>query len=401
MRIVAVASGTSADALDVGVVDVGLEGSSVTMGIVATGLEPWPDDLRRALLDVLPPAGTTAGAICQLDQLIGVAVADAVDRVVAQLDRPPHLVVSPGQTVFHDVRDGRCYGTLQLGQPAWIAERTGLPVVSDLRARDVAAGGHGTPLASTLDALWLAGSGGPRAALNLGGIASVSVVGEEGEPVKAWDTGPATCLLDVAAQRVTEGRLNHDVDGRLALAGEVRAELLAVLLEHPHFSELPPVSTGREAFSAGYLDDVLDRGPDVDGPDLLATLTELTALTVARALAPYGVMEVVASGGGVRNPALMEAVRRRLDGVPLVTSDERGIPADAKEVVLWALLGFMTWHGLAGATSATGALEGRVLGRITPGLEPLRLPKPATWPPRRLQVLSHDAPGRYSPEGVG
>ncbi len=156
--------------------------------------------------------------------------------MVAQLDRPPHLVVSPGQTVFHDVRDGRCYGTLQLGQPAWIAERTGLPVVSDLRARDVAAGGHGAPLASTLDALWLAGSGGPRAALNLGGIANVSVVGEEGEPVRAWDTGPANCLLDVAAHRVTEGRLNHDVDGRLALAGEVRAELLAVLLEHPHFS---------------------------------------------------------------------------------------------------------------------------------------------------------------------
>ncbi len=112
-------------------------------------------------------------------------------------------------------------------------------------------------------------------------------------------------------------------------------------------------------------------------------------------------MEVVASGGGVHNPALMEAVRRRLDGVPLVTSDERGIPAEAKEVVLWALLGFMTWHGLAGATSATGAREARVLGRITPGLEPLRLPKPATWPPRRLRVLSHDAPGRYSPEGVG
>ena len=190
MRIVAVASGTSADALDIGVVDVGLEGSSVTMGIVATGQEPWPEDLRRGLLDLLPPAATTAGAICQLDQLIGVAVAEAVGRVVSQLDRPPHLVVSPGQTVFRDVRDGRCYGTLQLGQPAWVAERTGLPVVSDLRARDVAAGGHGAPLASTLDGLWLAGPGGPRVALNLGGIANVSVVGDEGQAVKGWDTGP-------------------------------------------------------------------------------------------------------------------------------------------------------------------------------------------------------------------
>ena len=112
-----------------------------------------------------------------------------------------------------------------------------------------------------------------------------------------------------------------------------------LLLEHPHFSELPPVSTGREAFSAGYLDDVLARVPEISGPDLLATLTELTVLTVTRAIAPYGVTEVVVSGGGVRNPALMDGLRRSIEPAPLVTSDERGIPADGKEVVLWALLG--------------------------------------------------------------
>ncbi len=158
-----------------------------------------------------------------LDQRIGQAVADAVETTIAMLDRPPHLVVSPGQTVFHDVRDGVCVGTLQIGQPAWVAERTGLPVVSDLRSRDVAAGGHGAPLASTLDALWLAGPGGPRAALNLGGIANVTIVGDEGAPVLAWDTGPANCLLDVAAARVTEGRQTRDDDGRLATAGTVVA----------------------------------------------------------------------------------------------------------------------------------------------------------------------------------
>jgi anhydro-N-acetylmuramic acid kinase len=385
VRIVAAASGTSADALDIGVVDVGIEGSTVTMEIVGTGSEPWPDQLRRALLDILPPAGTTAGAICQLDQLIGLAVADAVERVVSQLDRRPHLVVSSGHTVFHDVRDGRCYGTLQLGQPAWIAERTGLPVVSDVQARDVAAGGRGAPLAGMLDALWLSGPGGPRAALRLGGIASVSVVGDEGQTVRAWDTGPGNCLLDVAAYRVTAGSLNHDVDGLLAKAGEVRADLLGVLLEHPHFTQAPSTSTSREAFSAGYLDDVLAGLPEVSGPDLLATLTEQTALTVARAVQPYGVTEVVVSGGGVHNPALMEALRGRLEGATLVTSDDRGIPADGKDVVLWALLGFLTWHGVPGnMIGTTGATHPRILGRITPGLEPLRLPKPAVWPPRRL-----------------
>jgi anhydro-N-acetylmuramic acid kinase len=395
MRIVAVASGSSADALDVGVVDVGLEGSTVTMEVVGTGLEPWPEDLRQALLDLRPPAATTVGALCQLDQRVGVTVAESVGRVVDQLDRPPHLVVSPGQTAFHDVRDGRCYGILQLGQPAWIAERTGLPVVSDLRARDVAAGGLGAPLASTLDALWLASPGGPRAALDLGGLATVSVVGDEGQPVRAWESGPANCLLDAAAHRVTEGRLNHDVDGRLALAGQPHPDLLAVLLEHPHFFADRPVRSTRESFSAGYLDDVLEQFPDVSGPDLLATLTELTAVTVARALAPYGVMEVVASGGGVHNPALMEAIGRRLEGTSLVSSARHGIPVEGKEVVLWALLGFLTWHGLPGATGATGALEPRILGRITPGLEPLRLPKPATWPPRRLTVLTRQDPDEF------
>ncbi len=391
MRVCAVASGTSADGLDVAVVDIGLEGAVITMEILRTGTLPWPDGLREAVLQVLPPASTTVGAICQLDQLVGLAVADAVQRTVEVLDRPPHLVVSPGQTVFHDVRDGSCFGTLQLGQPSWIAERTGLPVVSDLRSSDVSAGGHGAPLASTLDALWLSAPGGPRAAVNLGGIANVTIVRDEGDPVVAWDTGPANCLLDVAAARLTDGRQVRDDDGRIAAAGTVRSDLLDVLLEHPHYSQLPPVSTGREVFSAGYLDDVLDRVGEVSGPDLLATLTELTAHTVARALAPYGVTDVVVSGGGVHNPVLMAALQRNLGAVRMTTSDELGIPVDGKEAVLWALLGFLTWHGVPGSTSATGALVQRVLGRITPGAEPLRLPPPANAyhkRPRRLRVLS-------------
>ena len=390
MRVCAVASGTSADDLDVAVVDLGLDGSNVTMETVLWRSHPWPDGVREQVLALRPPATTSAAAICFLDQRIGQAVADAVEATIAMLDRPPHLVVSPGQTLFHDVRDGVCVGTLQIGQPAWVAERTGLPVVSDLRSRDVAAGGHGAALASTFDALWLAGPGGPRAALNLGGIATVSIVGDEGAPVLAWDTGPANCLLDAAAARVTGGRQTRDDDGRLAASGTVVAPLLDLFLEHPHFSLAPPVSTGREAFSAGYLDDVLARYGDVSGPDLLATLTELTASSVARALAPFGVLGVVASGGGVHNPALMAALRHRLGGAQLVTSDELGIPVDAKEAVMWALLGFLTWHGVPGSTPAPGAEAPRVLGRITPGADPLRLPPPANAyhrQPRRLRVL--------------
>ncbi len=151
-----------------------------------------------------------------------------------------------------------------------------------------------------------------------------------------------------------------------------------------------PKSTGRELFNSDYLDAALDKVPDVSGPDLLATLTELTAMTVADALQAASVDEVVVSGGGVRNPALMAALRRRLSAMPLVTSDERGLPSDAKEAYLFALLGFLTWHGLPGVLPgpdnipATGARAARVLGRISPGNAPLALPEPPRVAPRRL-----------------
>ena len=204
----------------------------------------------------------------------------------------------------------------------------------------------------------------------------------------AWDTGPANCLLDVAAARVTDGRQTRDDDGRLAVAGTVVTSLLDQLLEHPHFTLAPPVSTSLEAFSAGYLDDVLDRHGEVSGPDLLATLTELTAHSVARALRPHGVMGVVVSGGGVHNPALMAALRRRLDGVRVVVSDELGIPADAKEAVMWALLGFLTWHGVPAPPSPRGptrraySVASPPGGASPPAAARERLPQAAQAPPR-------------------
>lgn len=396
-------SGTSADAIDVAAADLRLETAwdgacEVVLRPLGHREERWPGELRERILAVLPPAQTTTEELCALDTLAGQAFAAAAARAIADLPGGrADLVVSHGQTVFHWVDGTRCLGTLQLGQPAWIVEATGAPVVSDLRARDVAAGGHGAPLASTLDALWLAGTDGgapgARAALNLGGIANVTVFLAQGAPVLAWDTGPANALLDVAAHRVTGGTARCDLDGRLARAGTVRPDLLARLLDDPYFALPPPKSTGRELFSAGYLDAARDGVPEVEGPDLLATLTELTAATVADALAPYAVREVVVSGGGTRNPALLDALRRRLGAASLVTSDERGLPSEAKEAYVFALLGFLTWHrvpGVApgvGGAGATGAWRPRVLGRISPGDGPLVLPGP-TAAPTRLRITA-------------
>lgn len=388
MIVIAVASGTSADGLDVGVLDLRwAPAGEIEIRLVGARTDPWPAGLSESLLGLLPPGATTAARLCELDNAVGQEIGHAAHRAMSDLGAADaELVVSPGQTVYHDVRDGRCLGTLQLGQPAWVVEATGLPVVSDLRARDVSAGGHGAPLASTFDQLWLAGDGGPRAALNLGGIANVTVVGNVDAPGLAWDTGPANCLLDVAAARVSDGALQCDRDGRLALSGQVRSDLLDVLLEHSHFRRTPPISTGRETFSQDFLDETLARVPPVEPADLLATLTELTAVSVARGLGPHRVTEVVASGGGTRNPALMGALRRALEPNRLVTSDEMGLPATAKEVAMWALLGFLTWHGVPGVNGSTGARVPRVLGRISPGDRPLVLPPAVDDPPRRLRI---------------
>ncbi|MFJ2634106.1 anhydro-N-acetylmuramic acid kinase [Streptomyces sp. NPDC087422] len=396
MIVVGLMSGTSMDGLDVAVGEFGFDGEVLTLRPLGAEEYPWPPETRERLLGLLPPSAVGLAEVCEVDTLVGQASAAAVVRAIERFSGGrADLVASHGQTVFHWITDGRALGTLQLGQPAWITEATGLPVVSDVRARDIAAGGQGAPLASTLDALWLAddtsaGAGTVptrRAALNLGGIANVTVVGGRDEPVVAFDTGPANCLLDAAAHRVTGGRAGSDLDGRLALAGTVRPDLLARLLDEPYYRREAPKSTGRELFRADYVEPRCAGLPPVSDEGLMATLTELTAVTVADACRRYGLTEVVASGGGVRNPALMAALRERLSPAVLVTSDERGLPAGDKEAYLMALLGFLTWHGIPGVVpGATGSATPRVLGRITPGDAPLRLPEPAPSP-RRLAVL--------------
>jgi anhydro-N-acetylmuramic acid kinase len=384
-RVLGLLSGTSVDGVDVAVADLRLNGDTVELVAVGHAELPYPGELRAALLDALPPGATTAEQVCRLDTAVGQAFATTANHALATIaDGRADLVVSLGQTVYHWVEDDRALGTLQLGQPAWLAEATGLPVVSDLRARDVAAGGHGAPLAGVLDRLWLAGSATTTAALNVGGIANITVVAPD-RPALAFDTGPGNALLDAAARMISGGVWQQDTDGDLAAQGTVDAGLLEVLLADPYYALDPPKSTGKEHFHREHLAAALTKVGHVAGDDLLATLVELTAATVADACHAHDVSRVVASGGGVRNPTLMAALRRRLDPATLVTSDELGLPSDAKEAYLTALLGFLTWSGVPSGTG--GARGPRLLGSITPGAGALRLPAPVTRAVTRLRVL--------------
>jgi anhydro-N-acetylmuramic acid kinase len=286
------------------------------------------------------------------------------------------------------VDEGRVRGTLQLGEPAWIAEAAGLPVVSGLRTRDVAAGGPGAPLVSLVDALWLAGRPGRPVALNLGGIANVTVLGDRGVPL-AFDTGPANALLDAAVTHRTGGRRTYDADGELAARGRVDEELLRALLAEPYYARPAPKTTGRELFHLPYLLRALE-GRAVTTEDLAATLTTLTARTVADAVRGVGGGEVIASGGGIRNPELMRALRTELgEAVPLCTSSELGMPSAAKEAYAFAVLGWLSVHGLPGTVpSCTGARHPSVLGSLTPGPAGFPAWEPPQATPRRLRVTA-------------
>ena len=363
-RVVGLMSGTSYDAIDAAAADLWVEGDELVVRPLGMVSEQYAPELRAAIASALPPAGTTFEEVCRLDTRVGQAFAGVAERAVAELcGGRADLVVSHGQTMFHWVEDGRVEGTLQLGQPAWIAERTGCTVVADLRARDVAAGGQGAPLVSMVDALWLEGRS--AAAVNLGGIANVTLVAPGRDPV-AFDTGPANALIDAVVTEHTGGERSFDEDGALAAAGRTDERLLGLLLDEEYYARPAPKSTGKELFHARYLDPFLGRVPGVTVEDLVATLTALTARTVADALRE--VDEVILSGGGTKNPVLVQMLRGELPGARVVVSDDAGFPSDAKEALAFAVLGFLTVNGQAGALpSCTGARHGSVLGAIVPG----------------------------------
>lgn len=386
LTVIGMISGTSYDAVDAAAARFSLAGDVITLEPLGLHSEDLPTDLRARIAAVLPPHTTGMEEVCRLDTELG----QLFGRVAAAADTEltggtADLVVSHGQTVFHWVEGGSALGTLQLGAAAWIAAATGRPVLSDLRSRDLTRGGHGAPLASTLDALLLLHDDVARGALNLGGISNLTLRTPDGRIV-AYDIGPASALMDSAVADATGGAERMDRDGERAARGTVDEALLKELLAEPYYRLPPPKSTGKELFHADYVKQAVgDRAIAPD--DLLATLTELTARLVADACAEHGLAELVAAGGGVRNPVLMRRIAALAPATRLRSIEEFGLPAQAKEAYLFALLGFLSAHGLPGTIpSATGAAEGSILGSLTPGRSPLRLPEPASVVPTRLEV---------------
>ncbi|GAB3633021.1 anhydro-N-acetylmuramic acid kinase [Microbacterium shaanxiense] len=375
MRVLGLLSGTSHDGIDVTVVDFSEADGAVRGTVLHEASVPYDPALRARLVAALPPAKTTLAEVCELDTLIGQAFADVAADAAASVGGVD-AVCTHGQTVYHWVDDGHARGTLQIGQPAWIAEAVGAPVVSDVRIRDITAGGHGAPLVSFLDELLLRGRAGTSAALNLGGIANMTIVREGA--ISAYDIGPANALVDAVIAKYGLNPLGYDEDARIALSGDVDDALLASLLADPYYALPAPKSTGKEHFHLDYVRaHATALGRDVRVTDLVRTLTELTVQTVANDARAAGIGFLAVSGGGCHNPLIMQGLRAALPDTEVVLADELGASADNKEAILFALIGWCTMHGVpAIVPGGTGAREPRILGTITPGAGPLRMPEP-------------------------
>jgi anhydro-N-acetylmuramic acid kinase len=357
-------SGTSLDGMDAALVRLGGPTNATLVDFIT---RPYSEEERSQLRAALN--GATAPSLARLHVRIAEWAAEAVQTVLVQANTPASdisLIAFHGQTIWHEPP----FVTWQLGEPAVLAERFGVRVVSGFRARDVAAGGQGAPLVPMADVLLFASPDAPRILLNLGGMANLTYVERRAQEdgVLAFDTGPGVAVIEGLARMVDKRRTYH-LDGHHAAQGKPDEAVLSDLLRDPFFSAPPPKSTGRERFGDRYAHALHQRVPGADG---VATAVELTARTVATAVArwtPPGV-EVVASGGGCHHPGLMAALKRRLEengDHPLRRFDELFFPGDAKEAVAFALLGYLTLHGQPGnVPAATGAGGSRVLGTVTP-----------------------------------
>jgi anhydro-N-acetylmuramic acid kinase len=353
VRVAGVMSGTSLDGIDVAIVEI--RGRHVaTIGFQST---PYSDAVRRAILGVSNTT-TTTREISRLNFLLGELYARAVLRACRRYG-PVGLIGCHGQTIYHEGGAS----TLQIGEAAVIAERTGVPVVSDFRTRDIAAGGQGAPLVPFVDCFLFGRSRRTRAALNIGGIANITVI----PAGVAFDTGPGNMVVDALVREFTGGRQNFDRGGRIAARGHVHRALLDRLLADPYYRKKPPKSAGREQYGAEFVARLKQTGLPL--PDLIATATVLTAATIAMAVAtaaaPCTPDELIVSGGGAHNLQILAHLAALLPGVAMATSADYGIDVDAKEAVAFAILAYQTWRRKpSNLPSATGARHPVILGKI-------------------------------------
>jgi anhydro-N-acetylmuramic acid kinase len=370
-------SGTSADGIDAVLAEIDGSPPALTWQVLSHVAKPYPVALRDEIFACFRPETGSVDRLCALNFVLGHAFADTALACATEAGLGPEqidLIGSHGQTIWH-VPSGPQASTLQLGDAAVIAERTGITTVNNFRTRDIAAGGQGAPLVAYVDTLLFTHDTLTRSCLNIGGIANFTYVPKRGAPEApfAFDTGPGNMLIDDAVLRITNGAQHYDAGGGLAAQGIVSDVLFEELMDHPYVATAPPKTTGREVFGRQFGAAVWERGRvlGLSDADLLATLTMFTAASIAfshRRFCPRFPDEVIVSGGGARNATLLKFLREHLRPARVLLSDDIGLAAEAKEAMAFAVLAHETVHGRpSNLPAATGARHPVVLGSITPG----------------------------------
>jgi anhydro-N-acetylmuramic acid kinase len=376
-------SGTSADGIDVALVRISGRPPSLSAKLLNFLSVPYPQRVRRVIFRVANLESTSTEEISQLNFLLGELFADAALKACRRFRVSPRriaLLGSHGQTIFHQGFPGpflggrRIASTLQIGEPAVIAERTGITTIADFRPADMAAGGQGAPLVPFVDYLLYRDSRRGRVALNIGGIANLTAIPAGATPadVLAFDTGPGNMVVDALLRHFSEGRRSFDRDARMARQGLLLPALLQELLKDSYFCKRPPKSCGREQFGEPFVRKLLAWGHENKArpEDLVHTATVLTAVTVVDALHRFvlprsPVKQIIISGGGARNPLIAAQLAAGLPDIEIIPSASLGLPEDAKEAFAFAVLAYETWHGRpANLPRATGARHPAILGKV-------------------------------------
>jgi anhydro-N-acetylmuramic acid kinase len=373
-------SGTSLDGIDVAIVDIKGLRFKKRLDVVAAHSVPYSNAVREALLAVSNTIAHTA-SISRLNFLLGELYAEAFFKTCKKAKIEPRsvdLIGSHGQTIFHEGQPVEYLGrwiasTLQIGEAAVIAERTGIWTISNFRERDIAAGGTGAPLVPYVDYILFRDRKFGRVALNIGGIANITALPAHRREtnVIAFDTGPGNMVIDALVARLTDGEQKLDRNGAIARRGKVHKKLLESMLSDRYYLMFPPKSCGREQFGADFVSGLVATG--IPLTDLIATATELTARSIVmgiayHALTEFRVRQAIVSGGGVRNRFLMKRLGTLLGelGIEVKSSEEFGVDPDAKEAIAFAVLAYETVHRTAGnLPSATGARHPVLLGKVT------------------------------------
>ncbi|MDJ0712970.1 MAG: anhydro-N-acetylmuramic acid kinase [Prochloraceae cyanobacterium] len=386
MYVIGLMSGTSVDGIDAALVEISGRDLDLKVELVAAQIYPYPELLREQILAICEGDTCSIAQLAQLDDEIANHFALAAKEIQTK-NISANLIGSHGQTVFHrpprqkqQKRSSHFQSpigySLQLGRGELIAHLTGIATVSNFRAADLAAGGHGAPLVSKVDACLLSHPSRDRCVQNLGGIGNVTYLPARNrvnwqEKIIGWDTGPANTLLDLAVSQLSEGRQSYDKNGSWAAKGTPCMQLVKQWLQEDFFQQPPPKSTGRELFGETYLSKCWQEATakQLNAADWLATLTELTAASIVSSyqdFLPHMPDEVLLCGGGSRNLYLKQRLQEKLAPTSLLTTDEAGINGDFKEAIAFAVLAYWRFNcSFAGnLTQVTGAGKSALLGDI-------------------------------------